>query len=88
MEEQKIPHSITIENRRKITVTGVNDIDKFDENMIVLFTVEGELIIRGKGFKVSDLNSDTKTFRMDGHVTSMLYGGERHSKNVVKKILR
>lgn len=40
-------HSIIAENRSRISVSGVTDIDSFDENSVLLYTTMGELTIRG-----------------------------------------
>ena len=34
----KMPHSVVLEDRRRLTVSGVSDVDSFDEQMIVVFT--------------------------------------------------
>ena len=40
-------HNLILEDRSKLTLTGVTDVDCFDERMINLFTGLGELTIKG-----------------------------------------
>ena len=37
--------NVIMENRSKVNISGVNDVDSFDEGTIVLFTVLGVLTI-------------------------------------------
>ena len=43
----KTPHNVIMENRSKVMITGVRDVDTFDDQTIVLVTDSGELTIRG-----------------------------------------
>ena len=44
----ELPHNISLESREKLTVTGVRDVESFDESLIVLDTVRGVLLVRGR----------------------------------------
>ena len=49
-EEKKapaMPHNLILEDRRTLTVSGVSDVDSFDEQTVVVFTDMGELTVRG-----------------------------------------
>lgn len=41
----KMPHNVILEDRKKLSVTGVEDIDSFDEGSITVYTVLGELTV-------------------------------------------
>ena len=45
------PHSVILEQRGKLSATGVSDVESFDENEIALRTGEGRLIIREDAFE-------------------------------------
>ena len=49
-------HVITIDNRQKLTVTEVADIDNFDEEVICANLKEGGLLIQGKGMNIQMLD--------------------------------
>ena len=42
-------HSILLEEREKLRVTGVSDVQSFDEEQVLLETGKGMLIVRGQG---------------------------------------
>ena len=49
-EEKKtslLPHNCILEDRRTLSVSGVNDVDSFDEQTIVAATDLGELQVEG-----------------------------------------
>ncbi len=45
-----VPHRLTLDDRAKLTLTGVEDVERFDEDEIVLSTTAGALIIKGPSF--------------------------------------
>ena len=46
-------HNLILEDRAKLTLTGVTDVDCFDERMINLFTGLGELTIKGRNLPIT-----------------------------------
>ncbi len=69
----KIPHNVIMESRRKLTVTGVVDIDSFDEQTITVFTDQGELCIRGAGLHINKIDVETGDLLMEGELESLVY---------------
>ena len=50
------PHSLSLEGRQKATITGVEEVDSFNEQMVVLATTAGTLTLLGQQLHVSHLN--------------------------------
>ena len=73
----KMPHSVTIEDRGKMTVTGVSDVDSFDEQTMIVYTDMGELTVRGKGLHISRLNTETGELNITGTVSAIAYTDDR-----------
>ena len=73
----KMPHSVTIEDRGKMTVTGVSDVDSFDEQTMIVYTDLGELTVRGKGLHISRLNTETGELNIPGTVSAIAYTDDR-----------
>ncbi len=73
----KMPHSVTIEDRGKMTVTGVSDVDSFDEQTMIVYTDLGELTVRGKGLHISRLNTETGELNITGTVSAIAYTDDR-----------
>lgn len=81
-------HSLIMENRRQLRISGVKDIDCFTETKIVLNTVMGELIVRGQELHVTALDSETGDFSMTGLVKSLLYSNFSSSDNFFGRLFR
>ena len=63
-------HTLSMENRDKLSLTGVEDVSGFDESLVVLTTSMGELTVRGEGQELSYDESAPK-----GTLWSRLFGG-------------
>ena len=71
---QKIVSNIIVESRERITVSGVNDVESFDENSIILSTELGNLIIKGQDLKIGKLNLDSGEVLAEGDFDSFEIG--------------
>ena len=69
----KMQHNIIMENRRSLTITGVMDIDSFDEQTVSVFTDQGELTIKGANLHINKIDVDSGDLVMEGEVDSLTY---------------
>lgn len=69
----KMPHSVVLEDRRRLTVSGVSDVDSFDEQMIVVFTELGELTVKGADLHISRLSLEMGELAVEGDIASLSY---------------
>ncbi|MDR1822047.1 MAG: sporulation protein, partial [Oscillospiraceae bacterium] len=58
-EENTKPHNIIIEGRRKTSVTGVTEVESFDESEIIMDTTLGTLILQGETLRIDKMNIET-----------------------------
>jgi sporulation protein YabP len=75
-EKYKAPqatHNVVLENRSKVSVSGVDDVDSFDESEIVMATSQGSLVLRGRGLRIDKLNVDSGDVAVEGSVDSIEY---------------
>lgn len=77
----KLPHNVILEDRKLLSISGVNDVDSFEEKLIVLFTEQGELTIKGNNLHISKLNVDTGELTMDGEIIAIFYNEDKPKKN-------
>ncbi len=68
-----MPHLLTLSERRMLSVSGVQDVDSFDDTMVILYTEQGELTVKGTGLHINRLDIETGDLTMEGHVESLLY---------------
>lgn len=64
------PCNIIIEGRKRISVSGVEDVDCFDEDSIVLITTGGTLTVTGSDFHINKLSVETGELIIDGSFDS------------------
>ena len=67
-------HSLSLSDRRRLTVSGVEDVDSFDEDTVVLATSGGSLTVRGSGLKIEKLSLDGGELVVEGRMDSLEYG--------------
>lgn len=76
-------HKLTLDNRKKMTLTGIKDVVAFDLNQILLESSMGMIHIKGKDLKVTKLNVDSGLTDIEGNVDSIVYSD---IKNFSKKV--
>ncbi len=75
MQEQvRKNHTLIIENRGSLTVSGLTDIDRFDEREIVIFTEQGELSITGRELHIRSISIEQGDLTVEGEIWGLLYG--------------
>lgn len=74
-----LPHNIIMENRSKISISGVENAESYNETEIILHTSKGVLIIRGDGMNLSKLNLDSGEITVNGRITVLEYVEPRQS---------
>lgn len=74
--EENTPHNITLAARGRLTVSGVDSVESFDETSIVMTTTEGVLVITGNGLHIETLSLDGGDLRVEGTVDSLTYEDE------------
>lgn len=88
-EEKLMPHHITLDGRSSLTVSGVQDVESFDENTIVMLTVKGTLVVRGESLHIEKLSLDGGDLRVEGAVDSLTYEDEGREKGgFLSRLLR
>lgn len=68
-----LPHHVIIEGRNRLSVAGVEEVESFDENGIVLVTSRGTLVVRGSGLHIDKLSIDGGELNVEGQVDSLEY---------------
>ncbi len=84
MEEKRVQgmHNLTMENRGKITLTGIKDIHSFDDELVLVETELGILTIKGTDLKMNKLNLENSDLSIDGKIIALIYSeSEIEKKN-------
>ncbi len=71
-----MPHNLVLEDRRMLTVSGVSDVDSFDEETVVVFTDLGELTVRGTNLHINRLSVEVGELTVEGDIAALIYSDE------------
>lgn len=72
-ERRDIPHTIILEGRERLSVSGVTDVQSFDEEQVLLETVRGMLVIRGQGLHIERLQLEPGELLVEGEIGLLEY---------------
>ena len=73
MAEPQMPHTLTLNERQALTMTGVTEVVSFEESSVVLHTALGTLIVQGQDLKLKTLSLDGGQIAVDGSVSALIY---------------
>ena len=83
-----LPHQIVLEDREELTITGVEEVECFDESSIVLSTVRGGLEVQGEGLHIERLSLDGGDLKVEGTIHALIYGTqERERGGLFRRLL-
>ena len=66
-------HRLELVGRARLTVSGVEDVERFDENGIVMSTSAGVLVVTGEDLHIGKLSLDGGELHVDGRIDSVAY---------------
>lgn len=69
----KQKHTVLIENRECIEMTGVIDVDSFNEEEINARSEWGNLMVKGNNLSVESLDVTNGELRITGNITALIY---------------
>ena len=70
---REMPHTVILEGREKLSISGVVDVQSFDEDQGLLETVRGMLVVRGQGLHVERLQLEAGELIVEGEVGCLEY---------------
>lgn len=76
MQEKNIKtnHNMILENRKSLSISGITDVDSFDEKTICLYTQLGELTIQGRELHIDSMSVETGDMTVTGDIWAIIYG--------------
>ena len=79
-DENKFQNLI-LENREKLSISGVIDVLSFDDQIVILETELGMLTIKGEDLRINKLSIDTQDVIIEGNINSLSYSEKEKRKN-------
>ncbi|MBR2279986.1 MAG: sporulation protein YabP [Ruminococcus sp.] len=88
MQEKVLkPHSLILDNRKKLSLTGVEDVSGFNEETVSLKTTAGGLIVKGSGLHIGRLDLDTGDVEIEGVINLLNYTDSKNDKGFIQRLL-
>lgn len=75
----QLPHKLTLNERKNLTMTGVTEVVSFDDTAVVLRTALGTLEVQGEQLQLKTLSIDGGQVAVDGHIGALIYEEPRSS---------
>lgn len=85
--EAQIPHKLTLNERKSLTMTGVEEVVSFDENAVVLHTALGTLVVQGEDLQLKTLSPEGGQVAVVGNVSSLNYEQPRNTAGFFRRLL-
>ncbi len=76
---QRRPHAVTLDERSHLTVTGVDEVVRFDDTEVSMRTSRGMLTVHGEGLRVGRLAIATGVRAIDCAFDAIVYKEETAS---------
>jgi len=83
-----LPHRLTLNERRQLSMTGVSEVISFDETAVVLRTEMGTLVIQGRDLQLKTLSLEGGQVAVDGTVSSLSYEEPREARSWLHRLLK
>ena len=81
-------HRLELTGREQMTISGVEEVERFDESSIVMTTTAGVLVIMGEDLHIGKLSLDGGELHVDGRVDSLTYedGGRESGGGFLRRL--
>ncbi|KJS23274.1 MAG: hypothetical protein VR72_01680 [Clostridiaceae bacterium BRH_c20a] len=80
MEDKMGECVLSLINREKMQITGVNNVASYDEAEIVIQTVLGILVVKGAGMHITNLNLEDGNLTVDGYINKLEFSEDKGAK--------
>lgn len=81
-------HRVALEDRERLMISGVEEVESFDESSIVLSTARGGLEVQGEGLHIETLSLDGGDLKVEGLVNALIYEPEgRDRGGLLRRLL-
>ncbi len=85
---EQLPHQLKLDDRERMTVSGVTDVESFDEQTVQLLTTCGALTVSGRELHIEQLQLETGELRLSGRVDSLIYTDRQPHRSFFGRLFR
>ena len=73
MNSTNVIQNLVLENREKLSISGVLDVLSFDDQVVIVETELGLLTIKGENLRINKLSIDTSEVTVEGEIFNLAY---------------
>lgn len=84
--ENETQHTLTLTDRSELSLTGINDVDAFNDQEIIAVCETGELVIKGELLHIEELSLESGIMTVKGKITSLSYNEKFTKSSVLKRL--
>lgn len=85
-ERMALPHKLTLNERKTLTMTGVTEVVSFEEDAVILRTALGTLIVQGRELQLKTLSLEGGQVDVTGSVSALIYEEPKRSGGVMRRL--
>jgi sporulation protein YabP len=85
-DRMALPHKLTLNERKKLTMTGVAEVVSFEEDAVILKTALGTLVIQGRELQLKTLSLEGGQVDVEGIISALIYEEPKRSGGVLRRL--
>ena len=86
MEKEGLKHNyLTVNERNRLMMDGVINVESFDESYVSLNTEDGTVVIEGQGLKIESLSREGGEIEIVGKIIGVYYSEQKKKSSPFSK---
>ncbi len=86
-DTSNLPHTLSLSERKKLTMTGALEVVSFEESFVVLKTALGTLTVLGENLQLKQLNPEGGNVAVEGEISALQYEQPRSGGSWLHRLL-
>lgn len=89
-QTEKNNHAFSVTMRKEMNISGVQEVESFDESCVTLHTVGGDMTVEGSGLRIGVLDTERGVVTLSGTIDAVFYTGDRseEKRSLFRKLFR
>lgn len=87
-EKKAMPHQLILQDRHSLYISGVSEVESFNDETVVLRTSQGSLTIQGRQLQVQRLNVESGDLTVEGVLDAFAYADTHTKRGKLGKMFR
>ncbi len=87
-EKVNTAHSVIIEQRENLNISGVSEVVGFDDETVLLRTSMGTLTIKGEGLHIGSFSTGSGDINIDGKIIALVYGDDAGKGGFWRRLMK